>query len=178
MHERPPASAQKGRSLPSMAATDVLTVGLRDYKGKKATLMLHIAQGSTDVEIATFAATLVGDLDLVSGCAVTGVQLTREIDISAATYRLTPADGIDVEKGALFGYDVENEDYRHSIWVPGIWASIQNGEQIDTDPAEPAGILSALFSAPEPGTDPVVPVSKTGGDLLSLIEAVVSFRKR
>lgn len=158
-----------------MAATNVVSVSLRDYKGKTGVLTFHFPITATEADIETLMNTsLLGYVDAFTGCLMTDMQITKDLTLNPTpAIKVAPEDGVDFEKGGNFGFDVLLSDYRYTIRVPGLEPHVHTGENINLLETDVAVFITAV----ESGSGTALPSNRDGLDMGAAIEGKVTFHK-
>lgn len=155
-----------------MATVDLVSVGVKDFKGKTASVVVAIPTGNTLADITLYAQAFAGVLDAVTDALVQSITVTLQVPLPGGL-KVAHPESEDIGSGANFGFDCANTNYRETIRVPAILSTLRTGDLVDmTDP-----VITVFTGNVINGVAPVLPSDHYGNDITAALQAVVTFRK-
>jgi hypothetical protein len=155
-----------------MAVTDFVTYSLVDHKADVFSLPVFVPTGGTIAQLQALSDAISAVLDAVTGCQIQSASVNLGLTLPGGL-KGSPTANLDIEKGANFGFDAANTDYRHTIRVPAIPSAMVIGELVDLTHSDIIAFRDAILA----GVAPSLPSDRYGNDLTSLLSARVTFRK-
>lgn len=155
-----------------MATVDLISVGVKDFKGKTASVVVAIPTGNTLTDITLYAQAMAGILDGITDALIQSITVSLQIPLPGGL-KSAHVENEDIGSGANFGFDCVNTNYRETIRVPAILSSIRTGDLVDmTDP-----LVTVWTGNIINGVAPVTPSDHYGNDIIAALQAQVTFRK-
>jgi len=155
-----------------MADVHLLSVRLVDVYGKAGHVNIFVPSATTLAQVQAYYDTVALTLDAITGAkidsATVALALVNPGGLKAAAIADQP-----IQWGANWGFDVLNTPYRWTMHVPAILSSLVTGEDINRADADVVAFEADLVT----GDGTVAPTGRDGGDLVSVLDAKVSFRK-
>jgi hypothetical protein len=165
-----------------MADTAVVLIGLRDYKDATANVKLHVPSDTDPAALETWImANFLSNLDGIIGPVIESCELVTVTDFDVSGINPAPkalaVDDVDVERGANLALDADNTSYNHTVRIPGILPTLDDGNVVDlTGSVDMSAVVTvledAVFDTDKTFTD------KYGNDLLEVLTAKISFHKK
>jgi len=154
-------------------AVYLASYSIRDSSGTKKQAQVYFDPGAaTLAQILTWV-TAVGDLiDALTAGVIDAVNLSLTPNI-AAGWKDTPAEETDAQRGALLAFDVEDTNYRHSIFIPAALDALFTGDTVDLSNAAVQAFVAYLNTL----TNGIMGSDKYANDIVDIIEGTKSFRK-
>lgn len=151
---------------------------MRDADGDTSTFAVKIPDATyTLANLAEFAKEFGDLINAVTDAVIVDVRLVASFPVDE-NWRTLPVQDCEVQKGALFAFQAADTEFRHSIRIPGFRPSKFAGNSVNTGDADVIALKNALISGLDASGVVVLPSDKYGNDLVSMISAVKSFRKK
>jgi len=155
-----------------------ISYAFRDADGDQTTEVIHVPDGSaTLTELETFGQMSADLLDAVSDASIDRITLTVSIPLSG-NGKVSPVANSEVQKGGLMGFSVNGSNYRHSLRIPAFTPALFSGNSINTGDTDVAAFITAMQTGVDVGGKILVPCDKYENDIVSLISARKSFRRK
>lgn len=156
-----------------MAVPYLVSIAITDATGDRKTLQIYFdPTTATLAQITTWCQNLASVVDAVSDGVIQEMNLTLNIALPSGL-DTAPTGDVDIQRGALFGFDASGTPYRHSVWVPGFAAVTFTGDLVDFANAGVQAFDDYLTTT----TTGITGSDKYGNHLVSAISGVKSFRK-
>jgi len=151
---------------------NIVSFSVTDFWGKTVSVPIYVTEDLTDAQYQAFVDSMGLLIDACVDGKMTGVSLTRRLSVPSGV-KGAAIEGATARQGGNFAFDAADTPYRHTVHLPTIKDSFVDGEDIDI-----TGDTQSFVNAVAAGVDPCFPTDKYDNDLNTLINALVSFRKR
>jgi hypothetical protein len=155
-----------------MAVTTLVSFRLIDDAGRVGHVNLYVYDSPAIADIQTFVTSLAPLLDAVTGARIDNCTVASQLTLPG-TLKAEAVANHPISWGANFSFDIQNSQYRWTQHVPAIMQTLLTGDEVIVDAGDAKDYADLMIA----GINPALPTDPDGGDLLSLIQAVVSFRK-
>lgn len=98
-----------------------ITITFRDEDNDSATMQMYV-DAVDEAAAAARANTIAAYLDVLSGAAITALQVSRNLSI--ATFQSVPTAGVDIEKGLRLIFGTDFVGVNPYVTIPGILSSM------------------------------------------------------
>jgi hypothetical protein len=160
----------------NMAATNIVSMTIRDYKGKRSTVAVHFPTTFTIAQLQAWLDTFAVNLDGVTEGAIESANVTVGLTVPGAV-KLTPLDDCDIEEGGNFSFSTPGR-YRHTIRVPAISQALVSGNSVNHAVPPVSTMLQNITAGVDVSGTLVIPTNGHGEDLVSLSAATKTFRRK
>lgn len=154
-----------------MAEVNLISIQIADSGGLTGNVLVPVPTGLTIAEIQTYVDAMLPNLDVVTGGKINKASVSLALTLPAGL-KANAIAGTPIQWGGNFAFDAANTPYRFTVHVPAIDQGLVTGEDIDT-----SGVAAAWVTDMVSGDLAVNPSDRYGNDLVSLLDARVSFRK-
>lgn len=152
-----------------MAQTNLVSFSLIDDDGTTKSMPVYFDSSESVASIITTASDIATALDALSGAAITGISMTLSVAIPVGL-KTAPVANIEAVRGALLGFNVDESNYRHSIFVPGAIEAAFTGRVVNLANVQVSNFVSVVGGGAT--TNP------EGLDLQGVISGIKSFRRK
>lgn len=153
-------------------AVDIISYSLRDDKGSRATVQIHVPAGESLADLTALSNSVAAALDTLTGALLTGAAITQSVSLPGGI-KTSPTVDEDIEVGCNFGFNAVGTQYRHTIRVPAFMDAYIIGEEADVTDADVQAFRDAIIN----GVSPALPSDRYSNDLDALLGTRVTFRK-
>ena len=154
-------------------AVYLASVAITDSTGDRKTCQVYFDPGTaTLAQITTWLQNLASVIDAVTDGVIQEINLSLNITLPGGL-DTTAVAGTDIQRGALFGFDAENTQYRHSVWVPAFSEGSFSGDIVDEANAGVQAFEDYLTTT----VNTIRASNKYGDHLTAEISGEKSFRK-
>src|SRR5689334_18991201 len=114
-----------------MAVPYLASIAITDATGDRKTMQVYFdPTTATLAQITTWLQNLALVVDAVSDGVIESMSLTLAVTLPGGL-DTAPTGDVDIERGALIGFDASGTPYRHSVWIPAFSTTMFTGDLVD-----------------------------------------------
>jgi hypothetical protein len=150
---------------------------IQDADGDRHSVVIPVPRGTLTLpEITGFMEQQAALLDAVIDGKVVEMRVEVQVAVPAGLKANAVANS-EVQKGALFTFDLDGTGYAHSIRIPAFTPALFSGNAVNTADADVTALVNSITTGLTISGTPVAPSNPFEFDIEGLSSAKKSFRK-
>jgi hypothetical protein len=160
----------------TMAATNVVTFGIRDSKGKRSTVPVFFPTTFTVADLQAFVNAFAPNLNSVIEGVIEGASLQLEMTLPGGL-RTDPVANSDIEEGGNFAFTTPSR-YKHTLRIPALSQALFSGESVTVVGNDLETLLQQMTGGVDNSGTQVIPTNGHAEDLIALAASKKTFRRK